>query len=126
MTIEQRTQQFWPLLAFAAREQRVVSHSLLSQLTGFPDTGIVLYYIDCYCKQHHLPPLGVIAIDPATGRPGESSCEVADLSAQQSRVFLYDWLKQAAPSEAAFKAVVAKDAELEEAEVEWFDVPCRC
>ncbi|MGA2902335.1 MAG: hypothetical protein ABSD98_00770 [Candidatus Korobacteraceae bacterium] len=128
MTLEQRAQQFWPVLAFAAREQKVVSYSLLSEITEFPETtGSVLHYIYCYCKQHHLPPLNAIVIDPVTGRPGnECLREVRDLSAQQSRVFLYDWLNHPVPSDEMFKQAMVKEEELERADAECFEVSCRC
>jgi hypothetical protein len=127
MTLEQRAQQFWSLLAFAAGEQRVVSCSTLSQLTGFPETGIVLQYIYWYCKQHQLPLLSVIAIDSATGRPADEFLrEVRALAAQQSRVFLYNWLNHRAPTDEMFKEAMAKEEELERADAECFEVPCRC
>jgi len=128
MTLEQRAQQFWSVLAFAAGEQKVVSYSMLSQMTEFPETaGSVLHYIYCFCKQHHLPPLSVIVIDPATGRPGDECLrDVRDLSAQQSRVFLYDWLHHPVPTDEMFKEAIAKEEEVERADAECFEVACRC
>ena len=127
MTLEQRAQQFWAILAFAAREQTVISYSTLSQLTGFPEPGIVLHCIHWYCKQHQLPPLNVIAIDPATGRPGDEFLrDVRDLPAQQSRVFLYDWLRHSAPTDEMFQEAIAQEEQLERADAECFEVPCRC
>src|SRR5271165_584938 len=113
MTLEQRAQQFWAVLAFAAREQRIVSYSVLSQITGFTEAAIVLYYIHCYCRQHKLPPLNIIVMDPATGHPGGNCpCDLRDVSASQSRVFLYDWLNHPAPSEEMFKEAMTTDEEL--------------
>ena len=120
MTLEQRAQQFWSVLVFAARQQSIVSYSMLSQITGFSETsGHVLYCIYCYCKQQQLPLLNAIVIDPATGRPGdECPGELRDLSAQQSRVFLYDWLDHPVPSDAMFKEALAKE------EQEYIALPC--
>jgi hypothetical protein len=127
MTLEQQAQQFWSVLAFAAREQKLVSYLTLSQVTGFPETGIVLYSIYCYCKQHHLPPLNAIVIDPATGRPRDEYLhDVRDLPAQQARVFLYDWASHPAPSDEMFQEATRKEEELERADAEYFEVPCRC
>jgi hypothetical protein len=128
MTLEQRAQQAWSVLTFAAREQKVVSYSLLSQITEFPETASsVLHYIYCYCKQHHLPPLNVIVIDPATGRPGDECLrDVRDLPAQQSRVFLYDWLNYPVPSDEMFKEAMVREEELERADAEYLEAPCRC
>ena len=128
MTLEQRAQQVWSVLAFAAREQKVVSYSLLSQITEFPEaTSSVLHYISCYCKQYHLPPLSLIVIDPDTGRPGDECLrDVRNLSAQQSRVFLYDWLDHPVPSDEMFQEAIAKEEEQERADAECLEVPCRC
>ncbi len=127
MTLEQRAQQFWSLLVFAAKEQEVVSYSTLAQMTGFPRTsGNVLYHIYCYCKQHHLPPLTAIVIDPSTGRP-DDDCpgDFKDLAGQQSRVFLHDWLNHPAPSDAMFKEAMAREEEeLERANAEYVGLPC--
>lgn len=111
MTLEQRAQQFWSVLAFAAREQKVVSYAMLSQITGMPkQSGKVLYHIYCYCKQNHLPNLNVIVINQPTGRPGDDCPgDLNDLAAQQCRVFIYDWFNHPAPSDEMFKEAVAKE-----------------
>jgi len=126
MTLEQRAQLFWSILVFAAREQKVVSYSMLSQMNGFPETsGPVLYYIYCYCKQHHLPPLNAIVIDLATGRHGDDCPgDLSDWSGQQSRVFIYDWLSHPAPSDEMFKEALAKEEELERANAAYVALPC--
>jgi len=120
MTLEQRAQQFWSILVFAAREQKLISYPMLSQMTGCSETSdAVLYYIHCYCKQNHLPLLNAIVIDPATGQPGdECPSDLRNLSAQQSRVFLYDWLGHPAPSDAMFKEAAAQE------EQEYVALPC--
>ncbi len=126
MTLEQRAQQFWSVLVFAALEQKVVSYSMLSQMTGFTeDPAVVLYSIYCYCKQYELPLLNVIVIDPATGRPGdEFPRDLRDLSAQQSRVFLHDWLSHPAPSDEIFREIMQKEEELEKANAEYVGLSC--
>jgi len=127
MTLEQRAQQFWSVLIFAAREQKLVSYSMLSQITGFSETsGTVLRYIYCYCKQHHLPPLNMIVIDPTTGRPCDGCPrDVRDLSVEQSRVFLYDWVHHPLPCDEMFKEALAKEEEeLERANAEYVALPC--
>ncbi len=128
MTLEQRAQQFWSVLAFAAGEQKLVSYSMLSQLTEFPETAdAVLHYIYCFCKQHLLPPLNLIVIDPVSGRPGDECLrDIRDLSAQQARVFLYDWLDYPVPTHEMFEEAVANEEELKRADAECFEVPCRC
>jgi hypothetical protein len=120
MTLEQRTQQFWSVLVLAAREQKLISHSMLSWLTGFSEPGIVLHCLSSYCRQHKLPPLDAIAIESS------ARDEVRGLAAQQSSVFLYDWLKLPAPSEEMFREAMTRDEALERAEADYLDVPCRC
>jgi hypothetical protein len=126
MTPEQRAQQFWTLLVFAAREQKLISYSMLSQMTGFYErSGPVLHYIYSYCKQHHLPPLNAIVIDEITGQPGDECPGVLhDLAANQARVFLHDWLSTPAPSDEMFRDAVANEEELERAEAEYEALPC--
>ena len=70
MTLEQRAQQFWSLLVFAAKEQKLVSYSMLARITGFYEApGPVLYCIHCYCKQYDFPPLNAIVVDPSYRPP---------------------------------------------------------
>ena len=48
MTLEQRAQQFWSLLVFAAREQKLISYSMLAQVTGYfedPRARLVLHLL---------------------------------------------------------------------------------
>jgi hypothetical protein len=127
MTLEQRAQQFWSVLVYAAIEQKVISHAMLSQITGFPKSaGNVLYYIYCYCKHNHLPPLNDIVMDRVTGHPDlQFPGDLRDFSAQQSRVFLYDWLNDPAPSEGMFReALELEEQEVERANAEYVCIPC--
>jgi len=126
MSPEQRAQQFWSVLVFAAKEQKVVSYPMLAQMTGYYERSTpVLYHIYCYCKQHHLPPLNAIAIDPVTGQPGDECPGVLrDLPAHQAQVFLHDWLNCPAPSDEMFKDALAREEELERAEAEYEALPC--
>jgi len=48
------------------------------------------------------------------------------VSTEQSRVFLYDWLQHPAPSEEMFREAMIQDEELERADADYIDVPCRC
>ena len=128
MKLEQRAQQFWPVLVFAAREQKLISYAMLSQMTGSPDvsdTEIALHSIFCYCKQHNLPALNVIVIDEVTGQPGtECRVDFRDVAAQQSSVFLYDWLNHPAPSDDMFQEALANDMEMEMANAGYVALSC--
>ena len=94
MTSEQRAQQMWSVLVFAAREQKVVSYEMLSQMTGMANTcGRELGHILAYCQHYKLPLLNLLAVRKDSGRP-DDDCGVSltDLPAQQARAFVYDWL----------------------------------
>jgi len=94
MTSEQRAQQIWSVLVFAAREQKVVSYEMLSQMTGMANTcGRELGHILSYCKHEQLPLLNLLAVRKDSGRPDDDcGVSLADLPAQQARVFVFDWL----------------------------------
>src|SRR5260370_1291726 len=87
MTSSERAQQFWSVLVFAAREQKVVSYEMLSQMTGMAnECGRELGYIFYYCRRHKLPLLNLLAVSKDTGRPGEGCpAELVDLPAQQGQ-----------------------------------------
>jgi hypothetical protein len=93
MTSEQRAQQIWSVLVFAAREQKVVSYEMLSQMTGMANTcGRELGHILSYCQQNKLPLLNLLAVRKDSGRPDDDcGASLTDLPAQQARVFVYDW-----------------------------------
>jgi hypothetical protein len=99
MTSQERAQQLWSVLVFAAREQKVVSYEMLAQTTGMAnECGRELGYIFYYCKRNKLPLLNLLAVQKATGRPGDGCpADLSDLPAQQARVFIYDWLKHGMP-----------------------------
>ena len=118
MTSTERAQQFWSVLAFAAREQKVVSYEMLAQLTGMAnESGRELGYIFYYCKRNDLPLLNLLAVKKETGRPGKGCpADLTDLPAQQARVFIYDWLKHGVPSTEQFEAArKAEDGKRSEA-----------
>jgi alkylated DNA nucleotide flippase Atl1 len=99
MTATQRAQQFWSVLVFAAREQKVVSYGMLARMTGMANEGgRELGYIFYYCKKNKLPLLNLLAINKDTGRPSKGRpANLSDLPVQQARVFVYDWLKHGVP-----------------------------
>jgi hypothetical protein len=105
MDTYERAQQYWSVLAFAAREQKVVSYEMLSQLTGMAkEAGRELGHIYYYCENHKLPLLNLLAVGKATGKPSDGCpADLSELPAQQARVFVYDWLEHGAPSAEDFK-----------------------
>jgi len=106
MTNPERAQQFWSLLVLAAREQKVLSYSMIQRMTGMfrLGEGQPLGHIYYYCKRHDLPLLNLLAINQDTGRPGEGCpADLSDLPAQQARVFVFDWLSRDVPSTQDFE-----------------------
>ncbi len=105
MESPQRAQQFWSVLVFAAREQKVVSYEMLSQMTGMAsECGRELGYIFYYCKRNKLPLLNLLAVNKHSGKPSEGCpADLSDLPAQQARVFVYDWLKHGVPKVEEFE-----------------------
>lgn len=105
MTESQRAQQFWSVLVFAAKEQKVLSYELIEQMTGMvkQGTGTPLGYIYYYCKRRKLPLLNTLAIGQETGKPSPGFLKDVDLSAEQARVFVFDWLSHGVPSAQAFE-----------------------
>jgi len=114
MDTYERAQQYWSVLAFAAREQKVVSYEMLSQLTGMAkEAGRELGHIYYYCENHKpkLPLLNLLAVSKTNGKPGDGCpADLSELPAQQARVFVYDWLEHGAPSAEDFKRARAAEA----------------
>jgi hypothetical protein len=96
----QKAQQIWSVLAFAAREQKVVSYEMIGDMTKMAnEMGRELGHIFYYCQNRGLPLLNLLAISKGTGRPSEGCpADLSDLPAQQARVFVHDWLKHGVPS----------------------------
>ena len=92
MTNPERAQQFWSVLVFAAREQKVLSYAMIEQMTGMvkQGAGTPLGYIYYYCKRHKLPLLNTLAINQETGKPGLDFLKDVDLLAEQARVFVFN------------------------------------
>jgi hypothetical protein len=99
MKINERAVQLWSVLVFAARMQKILSYSMVQELTGIftPAIGKVLEPIQSYCKREKLPPLTVLVINEETGLPGVGFTEAQDIFSAQARVFVYDWYRRKAP-----------------------------
>lgn len=111
MDTYERAQQFWSVLAFAAREQKIVSYEMLHELTGMAiESGRELGHIYYFCLNHDLPLLNLLAVSKKSGKPSDGCpANLADLPAQQARVFVYDWLKHGAPSADDFRKATAAE-----------------
>ncbi|HEV2615700.1 MAG TPA: hypothetical protein VGU63_03710 [Candidatus Acidoferrales bacterium] len=118
----QRAKQIWSVLVFAAREQKVLSYEMIAQMTGMAnECGRELGHIYHYCENQRrkgkkLPSLNLIAVQKASGRPGHGCPEeFKDLPAEQSRVFLFNWLEHGVPTVEDFQKARQEATEKESA-----------
>ena len=96
MKIEEQAVLIWPVLAFAARMQRVLTHGELEELTGIPrytqDKPLHLIYL--HCEDKGFPLLNSLVVSQDTGLPGEPfpkpMTEIQFL-VERARVFTYGW-----------------------------------
>jgi hypothetical protein len=78
---------------------------MLSQMTLMANTnGRELGHILHYCQWQKLPLLNLLVVDKISGRPNDDcGVDLSDLPAQQTRVFVYDWLNHGVPKIEEFK-----------------------
>jgi hypothetical protein len=100
MTRHERSAQLWSLLIFAARNQQILSYSMVEKLTGLPKVGVAdfLSPIQRYCEKHDLPPLTALVVNEKTGVPGSGFHRREDVFNAQASVFVYDWLRNSVPT----------------------------
>jgi hypothetical protein len=96
MTQADQSVLIWPVLAFAARTQQVLSYSDVQGFTGIAAVGLhtALGLIHAHCRRHKLPLLNSIVVNRETGLPGEGFPEKmtpTDVLVEQTRVFVFDW-----------------------------------
>ena len=110
MTNGQRALQIWSVLVAAARNQQVLSYATVQDLVGVPEHALTPLFgsIEAYCRSKQYPCLTAIVIDESTGLPGDILPSPGDATGlkvlrNQSRVFVFDWLKQRPPSEDDFQ-----------------------
>jgi hypothetical protein len=98
MDNSQRAHQLWSVLVFAAHNRQILTYAFLGKLVGLPAAAIgrSLYPIQYFCKQQGLPPLTVLVVNQATGRPGEG-LDVDDFAKMVQEVFEFDWISYKAP-----------------------------
>jgi hypothetical protein len=100
VTNYERALQGWSILAFAARNQQILSYHTIEKLTGVPRLGVGQFLgpIQSYCRKHDLPPLTAIVIKEDTGLPSGGFTAATDIVCAQARVFVFDWLSKGAPT----------------------------
>lgn len=108
----QRSAQFWSVLVLAAKTQQVLSYQLMERITGLPSRAQsdVLGNIWFYCKQKEFPSLTCLVISQQDGNPTPDDIHKCDVSEEQRRIFVFDWLSQPAPSVEDFRDARKKEA----------------
>ena len=86
----------WPMLALAARTQRILSYGAVEGFTGIDRRGLnkALGLIHAYCKKRGWPLLNALVVTQETGLPGEGfpeKMEPVQILAEQNKVFVFDW-----------------------------------
>jgi hypothetical protein len=109
MTREEQAVVIWPVLAFAARMQRVLTYGEVADLTGIlaRAQSDPLHLIHLYCERKHYPLLNSIVVDQVTGFPGgEFPKPMTELEflVERARVFTYGWSAKDKPRSEDFEA----------------------
>jgi hypothetical protein len=99
----QQAMLIWPVLALAARMQKVLTYGDIEGLTGVMAVGQAeaLGMINRYCKRKHYPLLNTIAVlgqGERAGFPGEGEPDRltnAQYLEERARVFAFDWTGKA-------------------------------
>ena len=99
----------WPLLAFAARSQEILSYNDVQGFTGIDQRGLAksLGMIHRYCQRYGYPFLNVIVVTRKFGLPGHGipakGMSQQDMLNERSRVFVFDWSSKPKPRARDFK-----------------------
>jgi len=109
MTQPEQAVLIWPVLALAARMQRVLTYGDLEGLTGIAKYGQneALGLIHAHCEQKRYPVLNAIVVLEETGFPGggfPKQMTPQELLVERARVFAFDWSTKAKPRSEDFKA----------------------
>jgi len=107
MNNNQRAQQIWSILVFAAKNRQTLTYDMVSKSTGLlrPAIGGALLPIQRLCQARELPKLTALVVQDKTGMPGEGlPLEPGEFPCELQRVYSHDWLVITAPSENDFSA----------------------
>jgi hypothetical protein len=110
MTQEDQAVLIWPVLAFAARMQRVLTYGEVEDLTGVLARGQAdpLHLIYLYCRRKNYPELNSIVVNQETGFPGEKYPDdkgTLGFLRERGRVFTFNWAAKDKPRKEDFEAV---------------------
>src|SRR6266550_4804336 len=100
----------WPVLALAARMQRVLTYGELQDFTGVIAVSQAhpLHLIYLYCKGKGYPLLNAIVVNQETGFPGDEFPEKmtpARSLEERARVFTFNWSVKDKPRSQDFEGL---------------------
>jgi len=100
VTREERAQQLWSILVFAARWRQILTYELVGKACGLPppSLGDFLRPIQQLCTERAIPPLTSIVVNKSDGLPGDGFIAAKDIPRAQLSVFEHDWFGEDAPS----------------------------
>jgi hypothetical protein len=96
MTHADQAVVIWPVLAFAARMQRVVTYGEVEDFTGIlaKSQAYPLHLIHLYCERKGYPLLNSIVVNQENGFPGDKfpkKMTSIEFLVERARVFAYGW-----------------------------------
>ncbi len=103
----------WPVLAQAARAQRVLTYSELEGFTGIfrNGQGAALGLIKAYCERRKYPKLNSIVVLEDTGFPGyPEQVTPLEFLLERARVFAFNWSAKDKPRSEDFEAAQSASA----------------
>ncbi len=100
MRLHERAWQAWPVLAYAASHQQLLTYETLGRLTGMHAAGLgaVLEHIQSYCLVHELPPLSALVVNKGTGLPSHGFVASTNVPRAFLEIFSHDWLAMPCPT----------------------------
>jgi len=109
MTQAEQAVLIWPVLALAARTQRVLTYADVEGFTGIlaRAQGEPLLLIHRYCERKHYPLLNSIVVSQDTGFPGEAfpnNMTPIEFLVERARVFGSNWSAKDKPRSEDFEA----------------------
>jgi hypothetical protein len=109
MTQSEQAVLIWPVLALAARMQRVLTYGELQGFTGIAKYGQneALGLIHAHCEQKRYPALNAIVVLEETGFPGggfPKELTPPEFLVERARVFAFDWSSKTKPRSGDFEA----------------------
>jgi hypothetical protein len=96
MTQADQAVLIWPVLALAAKMQRVLTYAELEGFTGIPRYGQnkALHLIYLYCERKRQPLLNSIVVSQDSGFPGDEhpkKMNPEEFLIERARVFVFNW-----------------------------------